>query len=681
MSKSFDIGNNRITVSDTAVQPYEDITSVVLSWSGTGIAYYTTDRYWRNTIEFTYNPMIATLSTPSKICGWYDSANNRLHLVSDIQNNASIPFTQHMEGYYGQPNISYNNERNSTLRFRGGGTQEVTALNTAISYQTYSAYRTYAPLNGWYYSNITSGDLCEMIWLINVCVFENINDAIVYVNTGKIGESILNRIPEVQENPNRYHLFNWLYTYSQTGEKNLVDSVFRNYIFDVNAKPYLYLDSELEPYNLVLVVNSEFVKYTTSMSDIHNWIEASEPDRTNFSYGEFYHDEKNYVALISTNIPIFESKEIGEQYERGEIGTDKALNNGDSSLSDSKKNLTGEEIDEVIPDDINFNVGYFNSTYILNSENMEAIAGLLMSNDTSIIELIKNGVYLWGNNPIDVIMDCYLLPFNPASEFGFNTHGKHVKFGNFDATEWESEQSLPQMPALMSEQNNKEIINEYLLGTFNDYRDITSTEYVLYLPFAGFIKLDPTIYVFTQLKVTAKMDLHSHTLKYYIMSNDKIVESYECSVGVEIALSGTDYLGKMQANVNAINQQAQAITSVGSGIASGDITKASSSLVNGAISLVNSVNNINKDASINIKGNYSPNTAVFDVKYPYLIIVTHDTIKPANLNEQYNYPSYFIDTIGKCVGYVVADNVKLNTDATDPERNEILSLISSGIYV
>ena len=105
------------------------------------------------------------------------------------------------------------------------------------------------------------------------------------------------------------------------------------------------------------------------------------------------------------------------------------------------------------------------------------------------------------------------------------------------------------------------------------------------------------------------------------------------------------------------------------------------SISGGISSILTGVQNIKSYPKIEVVGNVSSSMNIYDINYCYLKITEKDTLKPSQLNAMYNYPSYYVGNVSTLSGYSELANIRFNCSGTEPEIEEIQSLLRSGVIL
>ena len=242
-----------------------------------------------------------------------------------------------------------------------------------------------------------------------------------------------------------------------------------------------------------------------------------------------------YTGICSTNIPIFDSNEKGDAYGRGEIGIDESINGGDTSFS---RSTIGDDLSSSDIPTINLSssgVGCY--IYALSeAEIKDLMANYLYVTDPTLTEQIQNGLWYWGNNPIDFMIDCYYVPFSISSFY--DTVVANMKFGTY--------QFINSSFNAVKESNGNRLtlFNTTFEGIYGDWRDYTQFKYDLYLPFVGFFTLDNYKYLNHTVRCEMMFDLSTHNVRYYLFVDGIITDRVDGSVGVNMPLMASDMVNK-----------------------------------------------------------------------------------------------------------------------------------------
>lgn len=356
-----------------------------------------------------------------------------------------------------------------------------------------------------------------------------------------------------------------------------------------------------------------------------------------------------YKAFVDTNIKIYDNEQDAID------GLDNDDTDGD------KDNDSGEDVDEQTNPTPDMYLPLCHA-HVLTEAQMTTLANLIFTDDLTEIEEILLGLKMYGNNPIDFFINSYAVPFDPRV-FCTYEDVQSMYFGSYTAS----------VPNSAISKNNKllEIANCYINGTYRDWRDY-ETRYYIYLPYCGVQILDTEKYLYKTLSIKMAFDIRTGNIKYYFFANSKLLDTYEGSCGVNMALMSTNTASKSWDIVSNVVGLAGDVV----GIA----TK-KSSVGSGINSILNTSKEIFTDAQKHLSGNQSPSTSVFDVNYVYMIIEEPEFIKSPNLENVFGKPDGAVSNIGLYSGYIEVINTQLKTSATEEEQKEILALLEKGVVI
>lgn len=381
---------------------------------------------------------------------------------------------------------------------------------------------------------------------------------------------------------------------------------------------------------------------------------------TDYSNGDFY------KATTDTNIPIWKSNQEWGAYVDGELTEDDAENGGDLG---HKHPTTGDDLDssDIASPQIGAS-GVGANVWALSKSDLEDIFDILYNEDQTLIDDIKDGIWLWGNNPMDFIISIYYVPLD-VSDFYSVSSGNSLYFGSYNS-------GLNKPKVVENKASNRIVLcNTPIESVYGDYRDITQFKYELFLPYIGFIPLSINAFLDKMLKVEMAFDVMTHNIRYYIYANGIIQERVDGSVGYDIPLMGTDQVNKAKSDIQGVKDIIDTTGKIAKSFAAPKPSDIITS-VNGCIS---TYQNLASKPTAKILGGISSCMNIYDIKYVYLKITETGTIKPGNLNAIYNYPSYYIGNSAALSGYCELQDIQLSCAATDEEIAEIKSLLKGGV--
>lgn len=205
---------------------------------------------------------------------------------------------------------------------------------------------------------------------------------------------------------------------------------------------------------------------------------------------------------------------------------------------------------------------------------------------------------------------------------------------------------------------------------YKNVLDYTATNIVLFLPFIGFRQLDISDCMDSTIKIQYTIDfltgdcLAAISIKRNDMNS--VLYQYEGNCSVQIPLTSSNYTGIISNMLNIIGSASATIASGGS--------LAPLAISSGINAITNS------HVSIEKSGNIGGNCGAMSNKKPYIVITRKNPMVNEN-TETIGSPAYITDKIGSCEGWIKIEEIDLKTTAMEEERNMIIELLKSGIYV
>ena len=356
-------------------------------------------------------------------------------------------------------------------------------------------------------------------------------------------------------------------------------------------------------------------------------------------------------SLIGRNILFFEV-DISEknsfvsdygEYSSSETYSD-TINIGEPPTDDEPTYPTDDPTDDDPIDggDVTTKNG-LTTTYALTSANADSLGAFIWSNSNNWFDsLLKVQADALSN-----IVSCKLLPFS------LNGTGKVIKIGNINTQVTALE--IDNQVIRKSGGNLK--LNRYF-NNFLDYAPYTKIS--IYLPFIGFSQIENE-YMYDGVEIEYLFDIITGEMLVLLKSNGKTFRTINGSFGIDIPFSSTN---KAQIEGSCLSKIAKDVIDVN------------------PIGLLDTYTDI---ATSRFKtSNSSSPSSVCAYSAPLQSFVTVD--RPI-----LNKPSSYNHDVGqKCVGsyylrnlkgYTEVENIELNCPCTDSEKNEILSLLRSGVYL
>lgn len=438
--------------------------------------------------------------------------------------------------------------------------------------------------------------------------------------------------------------------------------------------------------NMILHINESPWLQKIAYAPDDTYVETSSLD-SEYWFGNWqdYDTGDAYTGVCSTNIPIFDSDEKGDAYGRGDIGTDEAINNGDTSFS---RSTIGDDLSSSDIPTVNLAIsGCGSYIYALSEADLkDVMQNYLYTDNQTLQDNIKDGLWLWGNNPADFIIDCYYIPF--SIENFYDTINANLKFGTYQIPDTSFK--------AVKESNGDRIVlfNTSFEGIYGDWRDYTQFDYDLYLPFtSGFVKLDVQKYLNKTLRCEMMFDITTHNLRYYLFADDIVTDRIDGSVGINMPLMATDNVNKAKADrqavlggiktgINTATGIVNGATKIATGSVGAGVTGIVQSATNGVIDGIKVYDTLAEKPTENVNGSFSSSMNIYDITYPYLRITERALVIPDKVHDLYGYPSYYMGKASALSGYCEISDIRLNGfTGTQAEAEALKNELRMGVIL
>lgn len=386
-----------------------------------------------------------------------------------------------------------------------------------------------------------------------------------------------------------------------------------------------------------------------------------------------------YTTIFKTNIPIFSNQADADAYVNAveskiDADIEEALeraDNYDYITNKNNYNPIGQEVTEV-----KLNDGYsrqaFTTILAMDYTALSEINNKVFDSQGQFIDAILNGLKLYGANPIDAVISLNYMPFNVA-EVASTGIQNHVNFGSY-LLQLDNSVHNVQNPRVVIDMGS--ILFNSQSGSWLDFEPVT--EMYLWLPYIGLNKLDISKYYLKTVKLEYIIDLNTSSCTAVLSGNNVILDYFDGAIGVNMPITGYNNGEYANAVLNATMQTVKGGIGALIKAPSKQIDYASLGQFEGGMFALTQTLNSNH---MYIKGNASSGVGMCQPQYPIVYLVKNEVFEPENLHNLVGYPSSFGGKVKNCSGYLQCNDVKLTSTATDKEKEEIISLLKSGIYV
>lgn len=494
----------------------------------------------------------------------------------------------------------------------------------------------------------------KAVYKINVPVFTTEDDVNAYIGTGDASGAINRFVPEDEYIDNSGKLYYYDYTLS-TADKSTHE--IKDTLDHAGIEFRLTSDEEYigfvktEGNHRILECSSQYVLIWHNTAQ--RWDVRPFEDVAIQVLDGLDKDASEYGTLL-TNIPRVDKLEDAIDYE------------------ETFESFNGKD-DEMNPTYISTE-GAMTTAYELSAAEANKVGTILYGQTPSLIQSLKEGLWMYGENPINSVIDLCLYPFDLSP---FVTKGTGpLKFGAFHYNGELPEVSQTSYTTIRSNFQSLVLVDQNIRGIYNDFRDYSTLTFSLFLPYYGIISL-PADMINERLKVEVFVDIYTATMRYYVSLNHAIINIVECAVGKHYSLMGNNWLSKSSANIEAITG---AIMS-GVGLAGSLATANPAGVIGNMANIVSNMSIPFKKPSTMLSGSSSAGLSIVDPLSCFLIMEQYETIKPASLNSDYGKARYTINTLSSCKGFTQVSDCKLQSGATANECDEILTLLKEGVII
>lgn len=310
------------------------------------------------------------------------------------------------------------------------------------------------------------------------------------------------------------------------------------------------------------------------------------------------------------------------------------------------------------------NVNVFNRSFAVTSNTVRQLADFLWNADETKFQEIVKGLALMGENPMNGIIDLRMFPFNVALK-NSATNAEPIVIGRTDTG----------VNGIKLTENVNSLID---LGectffekfkNFLDFEPYTTAQ--LYIPYIGVVPVSTA--EFMGHKISAKMIVDYTTgAGTAIIFKDDIPFIYRNGVlGVSIPMTGNDSASYANTVVgNVVGGTVGGLTSIASGNIGGVISGAEK-MYSGFATGTNY-----QEASAS-----SPSVATWQPQKCYFIIDRPILNAPKNYGRTVGFACEETGKLADFKGFTVVSNPEINFRCTDTERQYIVNMLESGVFV
>ena len=542
----------------------------------------------------------------------------------------------------------------------------------------------------------------------NIPVFSSSTRAQAYLNAATDEEALtilqdaINYGGEIIPPGEYFEISNpWIHgTWTEYGVSNTGNIGYRNVRGQINEggeiifykERYMPGDTALK-YGILIRGTFTGLQYSV---DGLNWQNTDE-----FPFDFFYRErenelgEFNYAYVLNFGkFTIWKDQEDATDYMQGNKDIEEALNWPAISGGYPVYNPTGDELEQTEFGHV-YTEGFFSQLYILNATAIREIAnGLFDTQSQGIWESIKQGIDMFGSDPIQAVMGLSYWPFPLTEIFTHVSSQRYVYFGGY---QFNFEDAGSSCNRIIYPDGYKTIASTQMIRRrFNSWRDFEPyTKLYIMLPYIGTYQLDLSRYYDKVLEVRYYCDTRTNSVIAALISDGTLIDYFNGQMGCTMPITLTDYAGFANAQIQTLlGSGGQAANALGNGIAQAPLMAGSAAAMAGGVAGValsgaavgaktvyglsqNNINNFNKT-----KGGSTSMINQFLPQKVTLIWEMMEDCAPSNYGQMFGYPSMKAGILANFSGFLKCQAVKLECGiATERERERLKQMLLSGIYI
>lgn len=317
----------------------------------------------------------------------------------------------------------------------------------------------------------------------------------------------------------------------------------------------------------------------------------------------------------------------------------------------------------------------FNRTFAINKNGLDEFANFLWNANDSKFQEIVDGLKLFGENPIEGVINMILFPFDVAAKAGGSL--QEIKIGR-TATGVEGYRLSERAPAVIELGSAKFIAAFKDTAPFLDFEPYTQAE--LYIPFIGKIPISTAQFVGHTVTVKMIVDYITGACVAVIFCDSIPVIYKQGVIGVQIPITATNSAQFAQTMIGGVIGTVKDLGSTAAKALTGDIGGAVASGAQAAFDLYQTATT---PTMYEGAGASSPSCAIFQPLKPYFVMY-RPVPKEVNIyGHVVGHATQKTVYVNQCAGFSVFGNVDTTgiIGATDAERAEIKRLLETGVYL
>lgn len=346
-------------------------------------------------------------------------------------------------------------------------------------------------------------------------------------------------------------------------------------------------------------------------------------------------------------------------------------------------NTYTDKIDLSIPKLTTLDV--FNRSFAITKNELDILANFLWNADESIFTEIVNGLKLFGENPINGIINLRLYPFDIAAKLSA-TGTQKIVIGRTNTG----------VDGIRLPENSNAIIDVGECTFFRNFRNFLDyepyTHAQLYIPYVGTIPIPTSEFMGHTIKCKLIVDMVTGACTAVVFKNDMPMIYQQGVLGIDIPITGDNAVAYANSVLNgvigAIPGLQQTAGHAGQTAKSAIGGKPSAGLSNigyaagGAASATMSLyEGFAQGTMYQSSGSSSPSCAIWTPQKPYFIVSRPIINAPDNYGAVVGYACEYEDTLSNVKGFTVCTNPKIGFAKSQIENDMINQYLESGVYL
>lgn len=310
------------------------------------------------------------------------------------------------------------------------------------------------------------------------------------------------------------------------------------------------------------------------------------------------------------------------------------------------------------------NVNVFNRSFAVTSNNVRQLADFLWNADETKFDEIVKGLALMGENPMNGIIDLRLFPFDVALK-NSATQAEPIVIGRTNTN----------VNGIKLTENVNSLID---LGdctffekfkNFLDFEPYTTAQ--LYIPYIGVVPVSTAEFMGHRISVKMIVDYTTGAGTAIVFKDDIPFIYRNGVVGVSIPMTGNDSASYANTVIgNVVGGTVGGVSSIASGNVGGIVSSAEK-LYSGFATGTNY-----QEASAS-----SPSVATWQPQRCYFIIDRPILNVPDNYGRTIGFACEKTGKLSDFKGFTVVSNPEINFRCTDSERQYMINILESGVFV